>query len=228
MQAQLLAYQCPHCGKMMEVEPTAGNRILTCPNPDCQKPFQLDVPRAQPAPALIVPDEAHEEAAQAPAARPVAQVSPLAEPELRVVRPTMFRRFPLRFVLLTVFAAGGLVATSYGLLTDWTLVAGIGVVAALYGLLRLLFWWLRTHNTVLTVTTRRCMLRTGVFAGQNVEMLHGDIHDAQVVQSWRDRLFDVGDLVLRGRDDKTPLLHVLGLPRADEIAGLIRSRHEAP
>jgi hypothetical protein len=213
---------------MMEVEPTGGNRILTCPNPDCQKPFQLDVPRAQPAPSLIVPDEAREESAEAEPAPPVAQVSPLAEPELRVARPTMFRRFPLRFSLYTVFVAGGVGALLYGLFTDWTLVAMFGAAAALFGAARLFIWWLRSHNTVLTVTTRRCTLRTGVFAGQSVEALHGDIHDAQVVQSWRDRLFGVGDLVLQGQNGNGPLMHVLGLPRADEIAGLIRSRHEAP
>jgi hypothetical protein len=158
----------------------------------------------------------------------VAQVAPLAEPELRVARPTMFRRFPLRFSLLTIFLVGGLAAVVYGLMTDWTLVTLTGGAFALYGAVRLLFWWLRTRSTLLTVTTRRCTLRTGLFAGQNVEVVHGDVHDAQIVQSWRDRLFGVGDLVISGGNDKAPLMHVLGLPRPEEIAGLIRSRHEAP
>lgn len=228
MQAQLLAYRCPHCGKVMEVEPTNGNRILTCPNPDCQKPFQLDVPRAEPAPTLILPEQAREETAEAPAVPPVAQVAPLAEPELRAVRPTMFRRFPLRFLLLTIFVVGGLAAVVYGVMTGWTLVTISGGAFGLYGAVRLLFWWLRMRNTVLTVTTRRCTLRTGLFAGQTVEVIHGDVHDAQVVQSWRDRLFGVGDIVISGGNGNAPLMHVLGVPNAEGIVGLIRSRHEAP
>jgi hypothetical protein len=228
MPAQLLAYSCPHCGKMMEVEPTAGDSILTCPNPECQKPFQLEVPRAQPAPALIVPSDAGVDATDTEAPPPVAQVTPMAEPELITVQPQMFRRYPLRCLALVIMILVGVAGMIYGLSNEWMLFTLCSLPIAAYGGLRLLTWWLRDRNTRFTVTTRRSLLRSGVFNGRNIELPHAEVREVHVAQSWRDRLFGIGDLMILGPDAAGAALHVLGVPRAEEIAAMIRSRRQAP
>jgi len=226
MSAQLLAYQCPHCGKMMEVEPTAGDAVLTCPNPECQKPFRLDVPRAQPAPALIVPAEAQERPAELEAAL-VAQTGPATEPELATVRPEMFRRYPLRCLLLAALAVGGIAGIMYALWAQWPLLALAAAACAAYGVIRLALWWLRNRHTTLTVTTRRSVLRTGVLRTQDVEIPHAEVREVHVSQSWRDRMLNVGDLVILGAENHGAGIQVFGVARAQEIAALIRGRRQS-
>jgi hypothetical protein len=228
MPAQLLAYSCPHCGKMMEVEPAPGDSILTCPNPECQKPFQLEVPRAQPAPALIVPSDGRPETNDAETPSPVAHVMPIAEPELVTVRPQMFRRHPLRCLALVTMIAVGVAGVTYGLAQDWLLMTLVSLAVAVYGGLRLTMWWLRNRSTSLTVTTRRSVLRSGVFSARNLELPHADAREVQVSQSWRDRMFGIGDLVIVGAEAGGAIIQVLGVPRAEEIASMIRSRRQAP
>lgn len=226
MTAQLLAYNCPHCGKMTEVEPAAGEQILTCPNPECQKPFRLEVPRAQPTPALIVPSDESADQPREAEVLPLAQVTPMAEPELATVRPQMFRRYPFRFLLLAALVVGGAAGIMYGLWTDWTLAALVGLAVAAYGAARFTVWWLRNRSTSLTVTSRRCVLRTGVLTAQNIEIPHADVRQVHAAQSFTDRLFDVGDLVILGPESGGLAIQILGVPRADEIAALIRTRRQ--
>jgi uncharacterized membrane protein YdbT with pleckstrin-like domain len=226
MPAQLLAYRCPHCGKTMEVEPTSGDRVLTCPNLDCQKPFQLDMPRAQPAPALIVPPDMQEAPAAATAHHPVAHLTPALEPELLRIRPAMFRRYPIRYASLVGLMVVGMAGLIYAWQTNWPLAAVISALAILYGLFRMMSWWLRTSHTSLTITTRRAVLQTGIWSTKVIDVAHSEIQEVLVTQTWCNRLCGVGDLVIVGAEHKATVMQLLGVPRAEEVAALIRSRRQ--
>src|SRR5262245_21551509 len=103
---QLITYRCPHCQQPVDVELKPENELLVCPNPNCQKPFKIDVPKAEPVPELLLPPGANghaakEVAAPAPVAKPPGEVP---EETLRVIHLAMFRRYPFRcaghFILL--------------------------------------------------------------------------------------------------------------------------------
>jgi uncharacterized membrane protein YdbT with pleckstrin-like domain len=226
MPAQLMTYHCPHCGKPIDVDAGLGERVLTCPNPECQKPFQLEVPKAKPTPTLIVPPETQPGTDGEAAPPPVAQITPLAEPELVRVHPEMFRRFPVRFGLMVLGLLVALFGLMYFLLTGWNLLALVCLVAGGYFGYRLVAWWLRDRSTTLTITTRRSILRSGIFNGVSVEIPHAEVRDVHVTQNLRDRLFNLGDLLILGPEQDGKSIQVLGVPNAEAIAAQIRSRRQ--
>lgn len=228
MTSQALAFRCPHCGQTMEVEPTVGDRIITCDS--CHQPFQLDLPRAQPVPGLIVPPDDEERTGAAPghnnAEEEETPGKPASEPELAKVRPHMFRRHPLRFLMLLVMVLGGLGGLIYALTINWTVLAiGCGLVA-LYGGARLLMWWMRYRNTSMSVSSRRCVLRTGLWQVTNVEIPHGDIREVHVRQNWLNRILNVGDLIILGPEKKGTVIRMLGIADVENVASIIRSQEK--
>jgi len=173
MQAQLLTYKCPHCGRPTDVDAAMADQTITCPNPLCHKPFKLEVPAAQPMPSLVISTGLAEAAKQEPA-QPAKEPSDV-EADLVDVHPLLFRRYPFRGVAYALLSVLGLGLLCAGVVngTWWVGVLGAGMVG--YGLYRLIVWWLRMLGTSVTVTTKRTLLRTGFFQGQITEIPHGQV-----------------------------------------------------
>jgi uncharacterized membrane protein YdbT with pleckstrin-like domain/DNA-directed RNA polymerase subunit RPC12/RpoP len=226
MQAQTLTYVCPHCGKPTEVEPTSGEQLLTCPNAECRKPFQVELPQAKPAPALIAPQELREQINGEGPPPALAQPAPPAESELVTVRPQMFRRHPLQYTMLVGLALLGLAGLIFALFNGWAWLALVGLAVGLYASVRFALWWQRSRTTTMTVTTRRTILRSGVLTNYTLEIPHEEVQDVQVQKSLCDRIFKVGDLIITGPEDKGKIIHLLGVPGAEDIASQIQARRQ--
>ncbi len=69
------------------------------------------------------------------------------------------------------------------------LIAALGL-----GLLILLFWWLESQGTTLTVTPRRTILRKGILSKHTNEVLHAHVRNVTVHQSFFQRIFNVGSI----------------------------------
>jgi membrane protein YdbS with pleckstrin-like domain len=234
MPAQLLTYRCPFCERPIEVEPGLAEQTVTCSNPDCHKPFHLDVPSVPPAPTLIVPHGLDErpafvkETAQpvtAPTA-PAAAGEPAAaapfEKDVLTVKPVMFRRYPFRFTCYLVLVVGGLVCVALWLLGDWLAVGLLGLVALAFGGFRLLSWRLRNRTTSLTATNRRLILRAGSFTSHSTEIPYKEIMDVQVHQGMLNRLLKVGDMTLFTRMPDKQQIMVMAIPDPEGAAAEIR------
>ena len=85
---QALTYQCPFCRTTVDVMPDRLKETVICPNPRCQRPFQLGAPVAK----LVGTHEvdAAEEKVDLQAAQPTAE----KEETLTVTHPAMFRSRP--------------------------------------------------------------------------------------------------------------------------------------
>src|SRR5262245_14685082 len=55
MTMQTLTYRCPHCNGPVEVEAHAGKEVMVCPHENCGKPFQVEIPSAEPISATALP-----------------------------------------------------------------------------------------------------------------------------------------------------------------------------
>lgn len=226
---QTMTYQCPHCGQPMEVATESGQEILTCPNAECRKPFHVELPTAQLAPALIVPgsyrtdDEPPAPAQTELSPTPVAAPAAAAETELVQVKPVMFRRFPLRYIGYSLLTAGGAVVLLIALLRGMPIVGILAVAAAVYGAYRLLAWWLRVNSTTLTVTTRRTVLRTGLVNTATIEIPHAEVTDVQVKQNVLNQMLRVGDLTVTGNGTDKKSIVVLAVPDVETVATQIRN-----
>ena len=122
-----------------------------------------------------------------------AAAQPAASVERVVARVRRHARILILPVLLLVATAG---AATYLLLTlpeVWQLIA-VGVVAlfvVVLGCLLPFVSWLARRTTI---TTRRIILRSGVFARVRQELLHSRGYDVTVRRTWLQSAFGSGDV----------------------------------
>lgn len=126
-------------------------------------------------------------AASQAAARPAASV------ERVVARLRRHARVLVLPALLLIATAGG---TAYALavVAEWwqrLAVVGVAVLVVAAGCLMPFLGWL-TRRT--TITTRRIILRHGVFVRVRQELLHGRGYDVMVRRTWAQRFFGSGDV----------------------------------
>ena len=96
--------------------------------------------------------------------------SPPPEEVMFEANPKMFRQAPFLFVLSAV------------------------LVPLVVGLVILVIWWLNAKSQQLTVTDKRTIVRRGILSKHTNEVLHRDIRNVQVMQTFSQRLFGVGDI----------------------------------
>src|SRR5207244_2174549 len=103
----------------------------------------------------------------------------------------MFRAKPLSFLLLLVGLLGGAAAAAYFMLVAPTrdpVFAIIGGVVGFAALMILISWRIASGGEELEITNKRTMGRTGILSKATSDVMHKDIRNIQVRQSFRDRL----------------------------------------
>lgn len=117
---------------------------------------------------------------------------------LYVAHPSMFRNQPIVFLLEVVAIA------------LW----GIGLVF-------LLLWWFQALGTTLTVTDRRTIYRRGLLSKHTSEIMHRDVRNLQIDQTFFQRIFDVGTVGVSSSGQADIEIVVKGMPRPYEVKRLI-------
>lgn len=121
------------------------------------------------------------------------------EAEIIKIRPAMFRNDPVRFFICIL------------------LIPFFGI-----GILFLVIWWLICINTMLTITTRKTVLRKGILSKHTNEVRHNDIRNIRIQQGFFQRIFGVGTLELSTAAQSDIELRVKGIERPQKIADYIR------
>ncbi|MEQ9097011.1 MAG: PH domain-containing protein [Phycisphaerales bacterium] len=121
-------------------------------------------------------------------------------PEVRVLRlrPAMFRARPFSFIgLVLLMTSAGVLALWAAFRkaplwpgdTFWLIVCLLVFVAAA---ITMLVWFLKTMSACLDITTKRTTESHGLFSRATSEVLHDNIRNIAVKQSFVDRVFNVG------------------------------------
>ncbi|UYV13536.1 MAG: PH domain-containing protein [Phycisphaera sp.] len=121
-------------------------------------------------------------------------------PEVRVLklRPTMFRARPFSYIgLASLMAGAGVLALVAAIKKEplwpadgfWLVVCLIMFMA---GAIVMGAWFLKTMSACLDVTTKRTTENHGLFSRATSEVLHDNIRNIAVKQSFIDRVFNVG------------------------------------
>lgn len=119
-------------------------------------------------------------------------------PEQTVIkaRPEMFRAKPAWFMAHIIVLLAGVGGVGY--FTPSGNKNGVGQigfgVVGLVALVSFLIWKVRNMGTALEITTRRSIERVGLFSKFTSEILHEDVRNIQVTQSFRERLMGVGTI----------------------------------
>lgn len=147
------------------------------------------------------------------------------EQEVLKVRPAMLRAKPQVFVLdmglLISGVAGvvwGLVGEGSGLKTASLIAGAIGAAVAI-GLLGV--WKLKTLSAALQITNKRSVHRQGLLSKATSEVVHDNIRNVQVTQTFWQRLWNVGTLGLSSSGQDGIEIEITDIPRPEHVREVI-------
>lgn len=176
--------KCPHCGQSVEAASEKLREPVDCPH--CQRPFEIEIPKAEVTEIRELADE------EAQRSDRLVQETP--ERVLIETHPAMFRAHPFRFLGCMLLIGLG----AFGVFSGWTMGNAImtwsAAAAAVAGIAFLTVWYMTVLATTLTVTDSRTVLRKGLISRSTSEVEHNDIRNVQMNQSVFERIFHVGDI----------------------------------
>jgi hypothetical protein len=221
-----MKFNCPHCNQSLKMAEDMLGQTIECPS--CRKAIRASDSGAAALPPHDSSDtkdcpfcgeqilaEARKcrycgEFLDAAARRQMKNRSPPASMPVSPVlqsssserteydsHPSMFRSNPLGFVLVLVLCV------------------------VLIGLVILLFWWLKTLGTKLTVTNKRSILRKGVLSKSTTEVLHQDVRNIQINQTFFQRICGVGSIGISSAGQAGIEIQAQGMPTPDKIKQII-------
>ncbi|MGD8176101.1 PH domain-containing protein [Marinimicrobium sp. ARAG 43.8] len=120
--------------------------------------------------------------------------------ELYSEHPVMFKNNPLGFIASVI------------------LIPVFGI-----GLLILLWWYIQTRSSKLTVTDHDILFEEGLLSKQRSEFRIGGIRTVRVYQSFFDRMFGVGAISIYTAGDQ-PEIVAKGMPEPNRVRELIKER----
>ena len=121
----------------------------------------------------------------------------MTEATLLETNPAMFQESPMLF-LLCVFLVP----------------VGIGVVA-------LGIWWLSTKAARLTITDKRTIVTRGLLSKHTNEVLHRDIRNIRVSQSFLQRVFGAGKIEISSSGQGDIEIQFAGVSDPEAVKALI-------
>ncbi|MDQ0895386.1 PH domain-containing protein [Agromyces ramosus] len=164
-----------------------------------------------------------------PAATPDT-AAPLAMPAERVVaRLRRHARILIIPAALLIVVAGAMTYALAVVPEFWQqlVVVGVAGVLVLFGSFLPFLSWL-TRRT--TITSRRVIVRSGVFVRVRQELLHSRAYDVTVRRSWAQSAFGSGDVRIDTGHDRPVVLRDLPKPQLVEAAlrQLVDEAHSGP
>ena len=122
--------------------------------------------------------------------------------EIYKAHPAMFRAHPFWFILFVL------------------LIAAFGV-----GLLILLFWYIKTRATALTVTDHELLYEKGILSKEQLAVSLRHVRSVQVNQGFINRILGVGTIEIKTAGDE-PEFTVTDLPDPHEVREAISRAQE--
>jgi len=123
--------------------------------------------------------------------------------ELYKAHPAMFRAHPFWFILFVL------------------LIAAFGL-----GLLILLFWYIKSRATALTVTDHELLYERGILSKERLAVSLRHVRSVQVNQSFVNRILGVGEIEIKTAGDE-PEFTVADLPDPHEVRDAISRAQES-
>lgn len=153
-----------------------------------------------------------------------AGLPPDAGPEAEVlgVRPAMFGAHPFSFLALNLLILiGAILIVWKGLVSPTAWIAWTGVALVLGALITLGVWKILTFSTALRITNKRTIVRVGLLSRSTSEVLHDNIRNIQITQSFLERLLNVGRIGISSSGQDGIEIDVKNIPNPDRVRQII-------
>jgi hypothetical protein len=144
-------------------------------------------------------------------------------PERQVlkVRPAMLRARPILFLVLAAAAGGGAVGAAVFAARGPVTYAYIATAVGVAGIIALLIWKFKTMFVSLEITNKRTVETRGLFSRATSEVLHDDIKNLQITQSFWQRIWGVGTIGISSAGQDGIEIQAQDMPRPMEIRRVI-------
>lgn len=207
---------CDNCERALELDDAAAGGKIGCPYcGDVNRvPGAADSPTAPSMPAEPVPARTRPDRAAA------AGLPPDHGPEAPVatVRRCWFRSRPGRFTLAVLVLAAGLAGLVWMLIRPadrWWYLAVVPAIVVPAGFLA--WWWIDRYSAALVITTKRTTMHTGFFRRSTSEVVHDNIRNVQVDQTFWQRIWRVGRLGISSSGQDGVEITVNHLPNPNRL-----------
>lgn len=215
----MIRFNCDRCDMEIELDDEQAGTKHECLN--CGDINRVPYPEGE-IPLVLDDDEPGEPKRIDKAAK--AGFPPDFGPEVRVlkVRRCWFRSRAIRFsltALLTLIGVVGLIWVPvfdksrwwYALFTLMS-VGGLGLIG---------WWWLDRLSASLEITTKRTIMHHGFFSKSSSEVVHDNIRNIQIDQSFTQRVMKVGRIGISSSGQDGIELQVNHLKSPDELRRII-------
>lgn len=199
----MIKIKCDKCEREIEVDAAKAGQKIQCPH--CGD-------------TNLVPNKVDRATA--------AGFPPDTGPEQRVlvVRESMFRAHPILISFLWLVAVGGLIGGI--VMVGGT--AGVGLVGAVPTWLLALaaagwlaVWKIKTYGETLEITNKRSVLHLGIFRKSTSEVVHDNIRNVQVDQSFWNRIWNVGSMGISSSAQSGLEIQAKNIPKPHHVRKVI-------
>lgn len=213
----MITITCDKCERLLSVENNLAGSKIACPH--CG---DINVvPLANPPVATHAP--------HAPQAAPTDRASaagypPDSGPEQRVkiVRPAVIRAHPFSILgLWTLVTLGGIGVIYLGLVrnsTPWLVGSAIVLLASLS---TLGVWKIISLSETLEISNKRSVLRRGILSRATTEVIHNDIRNFQITQTFLQRVLKVGTIGISSAGQDEVEIVMRDAPHPEEVRKII-------
>jgi hypothetical protein len=214
----MISKPCDRCERLIEIEDNRAGTKVACPHcgdTNVMPGVKSDSAALDPAPA---PDHR---------TRPQDQGHPPdhgPEQRVRLVRPAWVRSRPLSVAVMALLAAAGAVLGAIRLMNPASVPAWLAVVAALAllaGVAVLGWWWFLSLSAALEITNKRTVARRGLLSRSTSEVVHDNIRNVQVDQTFWERLWSVGTIGISSSGQDGIEIQMRNVPHPQELQKLI-------
>lgn len=232
----MLTFICDNCEKALEVDDNQAGLKVKCPY--CgdvnivpgSSTATPGVSRSGNSPAAVVgaPPGGASAADTMPKARGDRAAAngfpPATGPEafVRQVRSSMFRARPwttlLMFVLIVGGGVGGAILAFMPPLLPFAIGCGVAFVV---GLVWIGVWKILALEVRLEITTKRTIERRGLFSKRTTEVMHADIRNFQLSQSFWQRMLNVGTIGISSAANEDVEIVMKDVPKPEEVRKMI-------
>ncbi|MDQ7013011.1 MAG: PH domain-containing protein [Planctomycetota bacterium] len=147
------------------------------------------------------------------------------EQEVLKVRPAMLRARPLLFIGLVLLVVMGITGFAWGMYgmpnTVKTLAKFAGGIGAVVALGALGAWKMKALSAALEITNKRTVHRQGLLSKATSEVVHDNIRNVQVTQTFWQRLWNVGTLGLSSSGQDGIEIEISDIPRPERVREVI-------
>lgn len=210
----VLRITCDRCEAPLEFPDERAGEKAACPK--CG-----DINRLPAAPTATATDGPAKPTSDPPPDRAaLAGLPPDQGPEVRVrlVRPAMFRARPVVFSAVLLAGLLGVAGAIYFGAVDtklWAMWLSLAVVLGAAGVMA--FWKVLTLAAGLEITTKRTIERKGLFSRATSEVLHDNIRNIQVDQTFWQRVCNVGSIGISSSGQDGIEVHMDAVPKPKEL-----------